>query len=68
MRRGKFLHTEKIKDHKYNGSDVDLSVYGVFETLKTEWKYYVSVDQLEKQRKRNRENLRKKRLKNEEKL
>jgi hypothetical protein len=41
MRRGKFLHTEKIKDHKYNGSDVDLSVYGVFETLKTEWKYYV---------------------------
>jgi hypothetical protein len=41
MQRGKFLHTEKIKDHKCNSNDVDLSVYGVFETLKVEWRYYV---------------------------
>jgi hypothetical protein len=32
MQRGKFLHTQKIKDHKSGGNDVDLSVYGVFET------------------------------------
>jgi hypothetical protein len=41
MQRGKFLYTQKIKDHKSNGNDVDLSVYGVFETEKVEWKYYV---------------------------
>lgn len=41
MQRGKFLHTQKIKDHKSGGNDVDLSVYGVFETVKVEWKYYV---------------------------
>ena len=41
MNRGKFLHTEKIKDHKSGSNDVDLSVYGVFETSKVEWKYYV---------------------------
>jgi len=41
MQRGKFLHTQKIKDHKYSGNDVDLSVYGVFETSKVQWKYYV---------------------------
>ena len=41
MQRGKFLHTQKVKDHKNGGNDVDLSVYGVFETTKVEWKYYV---------------------------
>jgi hypothetical protein len=41
MQRGKFLHTQKIKDHKSGVNDVDLSVYGVFETAKVEWKYYV---------------------------
>ena len=41
MQRGKFLYTQKIKEHKSNGNDVDLSVYGVFETAKAEWKYYV---------------------------
>jgi predicted DNA-binding protein YlxM (UPF0122 family) len=41
MQRGKFLYTQKIKDHKSGGNDVDLSVYGVFETVKVEWKYYV---------------------------
>ena len=41
MQRGKFLHTQKVKDHKSGGNDVDLSVYGVFETTKVEWKYYV---------------------------
>jgi hypothetical protein len=38
MQRGKFLYTQKIKDHKSGGNDVDLSVYGVFETAKVEWK------------------------------
>ena len=41
MQRGKFLYTQKIKDHKSGPNDVDLSVYGVFETSKVEWKYYV---------------------------
>ena len=41
MQRGKFLHTQKIKDHKSGGNDVDLSVYGVFETEKVQWRYYV---------------------------
>jgi hypothetical protein len=27
MQRGKFLYTQKIKDHKSNGNDVDLSVF-----------------------------------------
>lgn len=41
MQRGRFLHTEKIRNHQTNGADVDLSVYGVFDTTKVEWKYYV---------------------------
>jgi|LauGreDrversion4_2_1035121.scaffolds.fasta_scaffold2024232_1 hypothetical protein len=41
MQRGKFLFTQKIKDHKSNAYDVDLAVYGIFNTLKVEWKYYV---------------------------
>ncbi len=41
MQRGKFLFTQKIKDHKCNANDVDLAVYGIFNTQKVEWKYYV---------------------------
>jgi hypothetical protein len=41
MQRGKFLFTQKIKDHKTSTIDVDLAVYGIFNTQKVEWKYYV---------------------------
>lgn len=35
MERGRFLHEEKIKDHS------NLGVYGIFNTTKVEWKYYI---------------------------
>ena len=35
MERGRFLHEEKIKNHN------NLGVYGIFNTIKVEWKYYV---------------------------
>jgi hypothetical protein len=35
MNKGRFLHEEKIKDHS------NLGVYGIFNTSKVEWKYYV---------------------------
>ena len=41
MQRGKFLHQQKIKDHKTSSVDIDLGIYGIFNTLKVEWKYYV---------------------------
>jgi len=41
MIKGKFLHTTKIKDYKYEGTDVEFSVYGLFETEKSHWTYYV---------------------------
>lgn len=39
--RGKFLFGTKIKDLKSEGLDVELSVYGIFDTGKVFWKYYV---------------------------
>jgi hypothetical protein len=41
MQRGKFLYQQKIKDHKTSNIDIDLGIYGIFNTLKVEWKYYV---------------------------
>ena len=38
--RGKFLHTIDIKDFKCEGSDVILSVFGIFNTEKVSCKYY----------------------------
>lgn len=35
MDKGRFLNEEKIKDH------TNLGVYGIFNTAKVEWKYYV---------------------------
>lgn len=42
MKRGKYLHIEKIKDHKNsNNIDINLAVYGIFDTEKVKWRYYV---------------------------
>lgn len=41
MTKGKFLFTTTIKDYKDNGSDVEFSVYGIFDTRKVHWDYYV---------------------------
>lgn len=35
MLKGRFLLQEKLKDHN------DIGIYGVFNTTKVEWKYYV---------------------------
>lgn len=35
MLKGRFLHEEKIKDHN------NLGVYGIFNTTKVAWKYFV---------------------------
>jgi hypothetical protein len=35
MLKGRFLHEEKLKDH------FNLGVYGIFNTTKVHWKYYV---------------------------
>lgn len=35
MNKGRFLHQEKLKDHS------DIGVYGIFDTNKVLWKYYV---------------------------
>lgn len=35
MLKGRTLHTTKIKDHP------DLSVYGIFDTQKVHWEFYV---------------------------
>ncbi len=41
MKKGKWLHNEKIKNHTSNSKDVDLSIYGIFDTKKVLWEYYV---------------------------
>lgn len=38
--RGKFLFSTKAKDLKSEGLDVELSIYGIFDTGKVFWKYY----------------------------
>lgn len=35
MLKGRFLLQEKLKDHN------DIGIYGIFNTTKVEWKYYV---------------------------
>jgi hypothetical protein len=40
--KGKFLYTETIKDYKTPiGDDIQLSVYGIFNTDSIEWSYYI---------------------------
>lgn len=41
MLKGKFIKTTKIKDYKSGGADVEFSIYGVFNTEKVHWDYYV---------------------------
>ena len=41
MQKEKFIYKSKIKDYKSNGLDVDLGVYGIFDTKKVKWSYYI---------------------------
>jgi hypothetical protein len=42
MPRGKFLYSTKIKDYiTSRGDQIEFSVYGVFDTTKVLWDYYV---------------------------
>jgi len=41
MTKGKFLYTTTIKDYKDGSIDVEFSVYGIFNTDKVHWNYYV---------------------------
>lgn len=39
-RRLKLLYNIDIKDYKSGGAKVEFSVFGIFSTLTTQWKYY----------------------------
>ena len=41
MTKGKFLYTTTIKDYKKGSADVEFSVYGLFNTEKVLWSYFV---------------------------
>ena len=41
MIKGKFLHTNMIKDYQKGGVDIQFSVYGLFDTEKVLWTYRV---------------------------
>lgn len=41
MEKGKFLYTTTIKDYQRAKVDVKFSVYGLFNTEKVTWSYYV---------------------------
>lgn len=39
--RGKFLHKDIVKNIKENKYDLEIGVYGLFDTQKMLWKYYI---------------------------
>lgn len=41
MQKGKFIYKSKIKEYKSNGLDVELGIYGIFDTKKVKWNYYI---------------------------
>jgi hypothetical protein len=41
MYKGKMIYTTHPKDYKTNGNDIQLGVYGIFNTVKVLWTYYV---------------------------
>jgi hypothetical protein len=41
MQKGKFIYKSKIKEYKSNGLDVELGIYGIFDTKKVKWSYYI---------------------------
>lgn len=41
MKKGKFIYKTNIKDYKQGGVDVDFCVYGIFNTDKVHWLFYV---------------------------
>jgi len=41
MIKGKVLYKTTCKDYKTNGHDVSFSIYGLFNTEKVSWNYYV---------------------------
>ena len=41
MQKGKFIYKSKIKEYKSNGVDVELGIYGIFDTKKVKWYYYI---------------------------
>lgn len=41
MTKGKFLFTTTLKEYKDGNTDVEFSVYGMFDTHKAHWNYYV---------------------------
>jgi len=42
MQKGKFIYQSKIKEYRAsNGLDVELGIYGIFDTKKVKWCYYI---------------------------
>jgi hypothetical protein len=41
MEKLKNLYTTKIKDYRSGNSDIEFSVFGVFDSHKVHWKYYL---------------------------
>jgi hypothetical protein len=41
MQKGKFIYQSKIKDYKVNGHDIDFGIYGIFDTKKVKWNYFI---------------------------
>lgn len=41
MLKGRMLYSTKINGYKTNGKDIELGVYGLFQTDKVRWTYHV---------------------------
>lgn len=41
MQKGRFIHQSKLKDYKVSGKDIELGIYGIFDTKKVKWNYYI---------------------------
>ena len=41
MQKGRFIYNQKLKDYKVNGKDIELGIYGIFDTKKVKWNYFI---------------------------
>lgn len=41
MQKGKFIYQTKIKEYKQNGLNIDFGIYGIFDTKKVKWNYFI---------------------------
>lgn len=41
MQKGRFIYNQKLKDYKFNGKDIELGIYGIFDTKKVKWNYFI---------------------------